>query len=57
MNSFENLLEERDAGKEDRRPHFFKDVQGDWRSHLDDLTHATFRSHAGAQLITLGYDD
>ena len=55
--SFENPAKGRGAGKEDRESHFRKGVQGDWRSHFDDQTHATFRSRAGAQLRALGYDD
>ncbi|MDA0230317.1 MAG: sulfotransferase [Proteobacteria bacterium] len=55
--SFKNLAKGRGAGKEDRDSHFRKGVQGDWRPSVDDQTHANFRSHAGAQLVALGYDD
>ena len=55
--SFKSLAKGRGTGEEDRKSHFRTGVQGDWRSHFDDQTHATFRSHAGAQLVALGYDD
>lgn len=54
--SFKNLAKGRAAGTENRESHFRKGVQGDWRRHFDENTHAQFRNHGGELLDELGYD-
>jgi len=54
--SFERITVGRKRGREQAGAHMRKGVVGDWRSHFDETSRATFRQHAGDLLKQMGYD-